>query len=315
MLPSATSKFPLICLLALTACGGGGSGADGGGSGGVVTPPPLPGTNGLDFGAVGQRISDAAGETVTVRGASFRDDTGAEAQNAQFVFGQDFFDGAQGDLDGSATLFGETVTLTNGEGQLANGQTVRIIFDDNQQATYAAAVQLVAYGSLDTPVPLGALDGEAHHVFGFETNPDTIMARDSGSVTYLGNFVASGVVRNDGGAVVGNVGIEMDGSITVNVNFMNDGVTGSLTGSYETEGQPVDVALTMDPTTISGNGFSTTLSCTGPDCASSSSTDATFFGPLADEVGGTLLLDVTQPVNGNDRQYLGAGTFVIGPSR
>ncbi len=300
----STKPLMLITAISLTACGG--SGGDR-----TTNNParPIPGTNGLDYGFPGQQISDAEGNEVSQNAAGFEGTTASIAPNS-ITLANGFTSNSTNTGSGTVQIFGQTVTITNGVGTLANGQTVNINFDPSRSGTYAGAVEAVSYGSAQ-PGILSPQDGETHAVFGFETNPTTIAGFDAvtGNVTYQGGFQASGLVRDNGGAQIGaNDGTEMEGTVEITANFLSDTASGTLDGTYNTGASDIDVDLTMTNAAITGNGFAGTLTCTGP-CSGTSNLDATFYGPNADELGGVLALDVTQDSNGE--QYDGVGTFII----
>lgn len=286
-----SSPFMLTAFVALTACGGGGG--DGGGGGGGATP----GTNGLNFGAAGQQLSDAEGTAVTMNAASLQVGGTPSISSATITVDSGFFNGATTDLDGTIQIFGETVTITNGVGALATGEDVRLTYEPNRSGTYAAAVDATVSNATG-----GTLNGESAYVFGFETNPDAIAARTTGSLTYTGDFQATL------SADQANTQTEYEGGITVVVDFVGDDADFTLDGVLA---GATDVDLTATGLDIAGNGIAgglnCTLGCSGG--AGSSDVDATFYGPDADELGGVLTVDIE--VDGND--FDGVGTFIISP--
>lgn len=268
-------------ILGLAACGGAG------GAGSVT-----PGTNGLDYGANGQNLSQAEGATITADGAQVRDGTVTRGPGT-ITLDSGWFSGNLNEtitLNGTVTIFGEPVSISGGAGTLpSTGQQVQVIFDGSRSGTYSATIQVVTY---DAPDP-GAIDGEVGYVIGFETNPSQVNAL-SGSLKYTGEFVAGGVLD-------GTTEAEYDGAITFTVDFSSDRVTGSLDGEIDSS-TPVDLTLAVG-TSINGNGFSGALNC-GAGCSSSSSqVDATFYGPNAAELGGVLALDFNN--------FDGVGTFIL----
>ncbi|MDX8353490.1 transferrin-binding protein-like solute binding protein [Cognatiyoonia sp. IB215182] len=284
------SAFVLTGLLALAACGGGGgSSSDDGGGGGTT-----PGTNGLDFGANGQDLSDAEGTAVTMRSASFQAGSGPSIEDATITLDAGFFNGGTANIDGRIEIFGQSVDITNGAGTLPTGENVVVIFEPGRAGTYAAALEVqVSAGT-------GTINGEQAYVFGFETNPSQIAARTSGRATYSGDFQAFGSI--DGSS---NTQTEYEGQITIVVDFTGSGnadvdLDGTLNGA-------TNVDLSADNLPISGNGFTGSLACAAGCSGGGSSIDATFYGPDAVEVGGVLDIDVS--VSGDD--FDGVGTFVI----
>ncbi|PJI91397.1 hypothetical protein BC777_0224 [Yoonia maricola] len=285
------TTLPLLMVMTLTACGGGGgdggSNTDSGGGGGT------PGPNGLPFGAEGQSLDDAEGVAATSLAATVEQGNAPDIENVTITVNRDFFDGGLNDLDGTIEIFGETVIISNGSGNL-NGDEVLLTFEPNRVGTYTAVFDIDVVDSSGTT-------GAGAYVFGFETDPTVIAARTTGSLIYNGDFQATGSL--DGGPV----DTEYEGDITITVDFVGDSagvdIDGTLNGS-------TTVNLDADSIALSGNGFSGGLECTsGCNGVGSSSIDATFFGPDADEVGGVLGVDVS--VGGNS--FEGAGSFIVTP--
>lgn len=114
----------VVALFSLAACGGGGGGIDG---------PVTPGTNGLDYGAVGQQLVDAEGVAITGRTSSFQSGEDASISTGTITLDAGFISaGLNSTLqDGSVEVFGEMVTITNGRGDLETGE-VRITYDPDR---------------------------------------------------------------------------------------------------------------------------------------------------------------------------------------
>ena len=110
----------------------------------------------------------------------------------------------------------------------------------------------------------------------------------SGSATYTG--IARLDVFHFGGTGRGI------GTATIDANFATGQVSGSMSIVDENTLSPTHsispTTILIDPTTISGNGFSTTLSINAADLAmnsvNSSRLDGSFFGVNAVNVGGTF---------------------------
>ncbi|HEV8035130.1 transferrin-binding protein-like solute binding protein [Yoonia sp.] len=299
MISHLVKPLSFVALVALTACGGGGGGGDtdggsGGGGGGV---DPTPGSNGLPFGAVGQRLPEAEGQTVTMSSASFQ--VGNDPEDAPSIVpatitvGADFFDDGGSSLNGTITIFGQTVEITNGTGNLTPDEEVVLTYEPNRTGTYAAAIE-VSVSSMD------GINGEAAYVFGFETDPATIAARPGGTVTYTGDFQSFGSL---GGAP--NSETEYAGGMTVGVDFTGTGnATVALDGQVNGT-QDVDMGGTIG---LAGNGFAGGLTCVTGCSGTASQIDATFYGPNADELGGVLAIDITVTGVG---AYDGVGTFIL----
>lgn len=286
-----------VAIVALTACGGGGGGGDtgGGGGGGGGSVDPTPGSNGLPFGAEGQTLpDDAVDEVITMRSASFQARSAPTIETATITVDAGFFQGDTPNLDGTITIFGgPEVTITDGQGVLASGETVTVTYEPNRTLTYAAAIE-VSVGSMD------GINGEAAYVFGFETDPATIEGRTGGTVTYRGDFQSFGSL---GGAP--NSDTEYAGGMTVGVDFTGTGnATVALDGQIGGT-QNVDMGGTMG---LDGNRFAGGLTCVTGCVNTGSEIDATFYGPNADELGGVLAIDITVTGVGD---YDGVGTFIL----
>ncbi len=299
MISHLVKPLSFVTFLTLSACGGGGGGGEdsgggsGGGGGGV---DPTPGSNGLSFGAVGQSLPAAEGEAVTTRSASFQVGSDPEYPPsivpATITVGADFFDEAGSTLNGTITIFGEPVTITNGVGNLTTNEEVVLTYEPNRTGTYVAAIE-VSVGSID------GINGEVAYVFGFETNPNTI-AQTGGTTTYVRDFQVAGRVAD------ANTETEYEGQISVEVNFVDDDADFTLLGNFD--GSSV-VNMSGNGLDIVDNSIAGRLDCTtgcvGPG---SSAVDATFYGPNADELGGVLAIDITVTGVG---EYDGVGTFIL----
>ena len=305
---SRFSACTLIALVAISGCGGGG----GGGSDEIdLGPQPVPGTNGLNYGFEGQDLVDAEDTEITTPVAAFQATSGTTIEDVTITLGPGFFDAAPTDRDATISLFGQTVDINGGEGFLINRQTVRLLFDESNSGTYSAIVSFVSYGSQE-PGTVDPIDGEQVVVFGYETDPQDIdrFPATLGVTQYSGGFTASGLVRDDGGNIVADLGTEFDGAINFEIDFNNSRANGQIVGSYDAMGETVPVTLNMGFGNFEDSGFTGTLTC--PACSDNTSTlEATFFGPNAEELGGVVVMDTTSDVNGSDLQFTGAGGFVL----
>lgn len=276
-------------LFCLAACGGAGDDAGGGGGG-----PTMPGTNGLDYGAVGQSLSDAEGVAITGQKASFQVGSNAQIDGGTITLDAGFIaalsDGAR---DGTLEIFGLTVDIENGVRTLGTGEEVRITFDQ-RSGTYAGVLDVTVGGT--NP---GDINGAGSYVFGFETNPAQVDARN-GSLVYSGEFVVVGSLNNSL-----DTGTEYEGAMSVTVNFDGGGTAGvSINGRLNDAAN----ATLSGNLGLNGNGFAGGLNCSaGCDDSGGSSVDATFYGPNAIELGGVVAVDIT--VGGDT--YDGAGTFIL----
>lgn len=308
-----TKLLLTAAVMGLMACGGGGGGSmtndpdtDGGtgggtdgsgtdGGGGVTQPPAATtGTNGLDFGAAGQSLTDAEAIAITTRSAAFPSGSGATTDDAVITLDAGFLAAAPADRTGTVEIGGEMVSITNGEGTLSSGEAVIVTFEADRAGTYAGAVEVSIAGATGS-----AINGENAFVFGFETDPDTIADRTSGSLEYVGGFQAFGSLDD-----ADNTSTEYEGEMTVVVDFTGSGsadvtLDGQLNGTTD-----ADLGGTLD---ISGNGFSGALSCTSGCTGTGSSVSAGFFGPDADEVAGVLGADFTA----GGATFDGVGSFIL----
>ncbi len=304
MQASCTTLFALTAIVSLAACGGGG-GEDSGGGGGPVTPD----TNGLDYGQSGQSLADAETIEITAAGAEIKDGV-AVIQSGTITLGANFLASAANERNGTVTIFGVPVTITDGFGQLStNDQIVDVFYDSTRSGTYVGAIQVVSYGAMDPSATGPTIDGETHYVFGFETDPATIDNRPNGSAIYDGEFVASGNATQNGNPIGAADGVDMDGDLTITVSFANTNTVSAVLddATYDAGGTPITFDLVMTSTAFSGNDFSGNLTCGAGCSTSTSSIDGTFYGPNAEELGGVLALDVTSGTYG----YEGVGTFII----
>ncbi len=271
-----STPMMLIALLTISACGSSSSDNTGGG-GAVVTGPEL---------------SDIEGSSLSTSAASFQVGAAPSTSEASITVDAGFF---SGDLDGTIEIFGETVTITDGAGELTTGEEVRLTFETNRAGDYAAPIDV-------TVSSLNDLNGEAAFVIGNETATSAINARTTGTLTYDGDFQATGSLAGS------NTQTEYEGGITVVVDFVSDDADFTLDGTLDGSD---DVDLTGTGLGISGNGITGSLNCTA-GCSGgvgSSEVDATFYGPDAEELGGVLSIEIA--VGGGD--YDGVGTFVIAP--
>ena len=274
----------LLALLGTAACGGGGD-----------TPDPTPVTdptetrNGLPY-AAGQVISDAEGLAMTLTSASYQTASGATIESPRTVtLDAGFFSTDQ--LNGSITIFGEVVQITNGQGTLANTNTVNVVYEPERSGDYVAAFEAVALDGNNYV-------GEEGYIVGFETRPSAVAAQTGGSVVYTGDFVANGLAARSEA--------EYEGGVVFTVNFNDNTVAGTfdggLNGGAGSGGSDVDLA--MGATSFSGNNnFNGSLTCADGCDGSAGTVDAAFYGPAADEIGGVIAVDFDG--------FEGAGTFII----
>lgn len=297
MMSHLAKPLSVFAFLALTACGGGSGGGDTGGGGGGGGVDPTPGSNGLPFGASGQTLPAAEGETVTMRSASFQVGNVPTIETVTITVDSGFFQGGTPNLNGTITIFGEPdpITITNGTGTLSSGQEVVLTYEDIRSGTWAAAVEASA-DSFN-----GADAMQSAYVFGFETNPTTVATGVTGTSTYNGVFQAFGSLNG-----ANNVDTEFAGGMDVVVNFAGAGTASVdlLNAKINGVGTEVDMDGQFG---LAGNGFNGGLDCDS-GCSGTGEIDATFYGPNADELGGVLTFDVTVSGQG---AFDGVGTFIL----
>jgi len=303
----------IVALAALSACGGGGGGKGTNAEDALFilpTPASMPQTNGLAYASQSTVLADAVQvpvEAITVM-AILSDNVGTAPQT--ITLGPDFFDGAPEDLDAVLQYFDQEVTVTNGEGILANGQTLRLFYDPSLAGDYAGLVGAATYASLTVPPPADAFDAEAQMIVGHLTDPAEIDRRIAGQVTFLGDVHGAGRALVNGVTAGSALGVALDGTMALTVDFVDDYIAGELDASYAIDSEHIDVDLTLDPTHFSGNTFAGALVCRASNCDSTTTLDGAFYGPLGTEVGGVLAIDLTQRVDGESHHYQGAVGFV-----
>jgi len=129
-------------------------------------------------------------------------------------------------------------------------------------------------------------------VTGLETDPASV-ATMSGTASYSG--VAEIIVVQEDGLGGNDYGFGI-GTGNLDANFGTGTISGSISldesGASDAGFEISSTTITIAPTTISGNGFSSTLSGTAADLAmtsvDSSSITGTFFGVDASDVGATF---------------------------
>ncbi|WP_394177753.1 transferrin-binding protein-like solute binding protein [Yoonia maritima] len=225
------------------------------------------------------QLEDLTGTELAAAAASYQPGQGASVTDgANITLDEGFLTGSA--LNGSLEISGETVAITDGSGKLGD-QDVTLIFEPERSGKYAGAVEIVVFDG-------GELTGETHYVFGTETNAGNL---PSGSATYTGGFQALGQI--------GGGDANYEGGATFVADF-NGNVDGTLDGMLNGE---TPVELSLDAAPVSGNGFSGELICSAGCTTSSSTVDATFYGPSAEELGGVLALQFDE--------FEGVGTFII----
>lgn len=206
------------------------------------------------------------------------------------------------------TLGGETLVFNSGSAPASNGQGPWSAYVNTQGAVSGTGtVYNYEYGS--NPALSNEFDTEAFFVFGFETDPDEIVALMS-TVTYNGSFDGYGQVIDPqtGGVISSEEGF--NGSIALMADFDNNNITGDLNGAFDYDGT---VFMTSFAAPIQGNGYIGSLdsmSCTGATCASSSQIAGAFYGTDGAETSGLLAVDVqVDPNSASPYRMIGGGGF------
>ena len=222
-------------------------------------------------------IFTSAGKTahLTAGGANYLQDYNISVQllvpSAEIIA---TVDGKDITLSGGSTYTGSNTThdvIIKYLDETADGQVMLISNEIFDKTTGELFLTTVATGMATNPAQVTALTGTATYNGTAELN----VAHDQGSSFGLGQGV---------------------GTATLDVDFGSRIISGSMSFTDQNGiGPPYGISPTIiliDPTTISGNGFSTTLTITPSDLVmsgvSSSALDGTFFGVNAADVGGTF---------------------------
>ncbi len=238
----------------VSACGGGGSGGGGATEPAVVDPPT--------YTVIGNR---------------------SETQDTALVF--------LGTTNTGDLRFGNAGTLDHVANTIAGG---RLAGATNNQRT---TVTLAGGGVATLTNPVGAdymrvfnIQGAGEAIFGVvgqQSGPSAIP--DSGSTRYRGRVDLTVADGGQTSQLNGDADITASWSSTATVNATFDG--------FQEGNTNVAGDITITGATISNSGFrGGTLSTSGAlfdvtDSASIAGTRGYFFGPDADEVGGTLIID------------------------
>ncbi len=229
-------------------------------------------TAGLIFTAISKTgVTDSAGDTIVTDATITYQTTSDPSQIVAVVNGESVtmnFEGSSGQFVGNNSNYSVSSFV------FANSA-------DNQASLLAFQYDDISAGSWNF----------GYAVSGLTTNPADIAAL-SGSATYNGAselFIIHGNV---------NLGQMADGSGTVllNADFGTGTISGSMTISDKGSSTPgfalLPTTITIDPTMITGNGFSTTISATASDLAMTSITSSSlvgnFLGVNGANVGGSF---------------------------
>jgi hypothetical protein len=216
-----------------------------------------------------------------------------------------------GDLDDVViTLSGETLNFLGGAAPASSGQGDWFSYIVTSGAVSGIGA-IYSYAGGSDPFLSGEFDSEAFFAFGYETDPDEIVAL-VGSAIYSGAFDGYGQVINPTTGVVISSEEEFFGTITLIADF--DGapgsVDGSLVGTFDYSGTSFAVDFAAP---IEGGGYLGALdmmTCSSATCTSDSALAGAFFGTGALETSGIIALDVTvDPVGADAYRFLSGGGF------
>lgn len=279
--PSNTSRgirrtLPLLgfslAAAIMTGCGGGGGGGGGGPigfqkanpqyatAGGGTYAAALEGNQSTDLPMYQQQFGGADSDANFLVRVANGGTINIETPNATYSWSGGQIDKADGILTASATDGNRTNSI---------------------ESRYLDYTQFGVWESKQHNDALALTDhrGGAFHQ-GFETNPDNMPG--TGSASYSGEMV--GVASKNG------VQYDIAGEVSMTANFG----TGRVSGSIDTNNTFNNIVL--NETGISGNKFAgnATVQSSGAAGAFNDSASGTyrgtFYGPSADEVGGTFLI-------------------------
>lgn len=274
------------------------------------------GLNGIDYATAETKLEDAAGQQVTVQLVRYVSDneTGETSLERSEVtaFLSNLGIGEDG-TSGTLTFNGEELTFTNDMAVLGNGQTAYLSPSD--VGKYVASFSVHSLILPDTPGP--GINTEGRFVIGFETNPTALTdtLHDSGSAEYVGRHFGYGAHLDGHGNLLYYDEV-IEGSVTLNVSFVNNEVGGfiSIDDFFKTNGATNFGFAEGD---LVGNSFEVgTSDTTACPNQSSCSTDiqliGALYGPKAEEAGGVIFIDYSETDStGESLQVIGTTAFVL----
>jgi hypothetical protein len=155
-------------------------------------------------------------------------------------------------------------------------------------------------------------------VIDFEANPAefTDKLHDSGSAEYVGTHTGYGTLLDGHGYVIYH-NEPIDGDVTLNVNFVNNGVGGSISirTFFNTDGATnfgfVEVYWAGNRFEIGMNDISACPNCS--TCCTDIQLIGALYGPQAEEAGGVVSIDYSQTddESGNGGRIIGTTVFVV----
>ena len=245
-----------------------------------------------EFGFGGTNLAGTVytGKGVTATNSSTSPAVALSQTDATFTFtpsaeggtGADAYDFVTLDLDN------DTFTLPSDTANAARSAAgdQNIIFGvnmiDGPELTDVLFATLITYSG-------AFVDDVGFYTFGNQTAPRNL---PSANASYAGRAILyDGADPSDLGR----------GTFSANVDFASNAMTGGNIGV--SEGSLSGVNLTIDPASLAGSGFETTLS-SSDITVDSSFLEGRFFGPTGGELAGTL--SFTTPTNTYVGQYGGA---------
>lgn len=309
---------PLAAML-LAACGGGGGGDDGIDSLGPGSASDRPSTsfNDINQPTTLQMSTASASESTGALAIQAADETATVTLSPD---GDGSFDAATFNVDRNGVSLNETFGTGDRVGSDPNFDEDFVLFGKENETTFALVIvhepiapeeQLTytrygiwAEGPLDGVNAIGGSVGA--FAGGFET-PGAVPT--SGSATYVGQTIGT----------LANIGAQsdtylLDGRSTVAANFAEQSVTSTFDQMEAAQilddgtlGVPQPWNSFTSTAAITGNDFAGEVDSITPSAISPDMTEGgvvgTFFGPNAEEVGGTWLL------TDDDRSSFATGSF------
>lgn len=272
---------------------------------------------GLPFAVnVSDRLDNAVfPDTMEVRMVSvlFDDETGAPS----FVVSDLASEGGLGrsDFAGSITLDGKEIALIaspmgNGAAASVSEDGFRYLVSPRQYGTFVKSYNLSSSREGSGSFAPGTQTGQ--FLVGLETMPDGLVAPEAAFVTYNGSIfgTAQRYEPNGDPASVQIAGV--NGTVSLDVDFVTGEVGGSLLPTIFLGSTPINLELDITPTTLVGNGFSTTATagtfCMG--CSSNTRIGGALYGPSGEELAGIIALDVTVDNGGSGFRTVGTAGFI-----
>lgn len=153
-------------------------------------------------------------------------------------------------------------------------------------------------------------DHRSFAVIGLETSPNDMPSHDIRAL-FRGHFRLD-LFPKEGTSVGNNDRTRYYSGITLTANFSESTIQGIMDNWLNQDDRSEDLSAysyMLNKTNITGNGFTTTMS-PSQNCMScpevlASTIDGKFYGPFADEIGGTIKGEFRR----EGSEYVGIGTF------